>query len=634
MSLFGKLFGGKNSPQQPPKQTLSPPSPAPPDAPKKIKVWDKYGRTMEISREEWRTKILPGNFRNAWNKPDELANLVHGSLNDGFITDCLEPARQLHRIDSQPKRGTLYLAAILLQLKQFDEAERIIVETIRIHGEEGMLLTNLAKAYSGKGDAALAEQTLWHALELDPNQDNGFAWYHAIHRERGGDEAGLAAMQKVAALPGSWRPQLWLAREALKARNQDAAMTYYGEALSHVQKPVPGDVLMQISGDLGRAGYLPEILQLIEPRFDPAIHGLQVGNNLIKAYSDLGQLDAARRVVNQLYAQKRPDWKEQLSFWDTELTKARLAVTQPEQQKPVNSALLTINGPVWLDPRSPATELFPTSPSERVKVAFLGGTAELATNSKRIQHQMADAPGRMSRCLPLFLAEQIQFNCSANVQTFVQWILGESPGFAVCGVAWADDAAANHARQGENKNDYVVVTHLKPNQEPWMVELRLVRTIDAKCLGTLAVNFPMAKPEDGILALAQQLAGLLKEHADIAPVMSPALYQVPTAPWFASYLLRLEQLLAVRCAGMERVPAAFLSGEREIIDGNIQQCLAFPKNVCVRLLLAQTIHAMKRPRPDILPEFTDRIALLQKEQPLPEPANAIVQRILNEAVKN
>jgi hypothetical protein len=39
---------------------------------------------------------------------------------------------------------------------------------------------------------------------------------------------------------------------------------------------------------------------------------------------------------------------------------------------------------------------------------------------------------------------------------------------------------------------------------------------------------------------------------------------------------------------------------------------------------------MKRARPDILLEFKDKIALLQNEKPLPEPAHGVVQRLLNE----
>src|SRR6185503_5239366 len=98
----------------------------------------------------------------------------------------------------------------------------------------------------------------------------------------------------------------------------------------------------QISGDLGNAGHLPEILQLVEPCFDAPVHGVQVGNNLIKAHLDLGQLDAARRILNQLYALNRPDWKENLSYWDTQIAKTRLSTAAEDQQAQYKMAMLSI----------------------------------------------------------------------------------------------------------------------------------------------------------------------------------------------------------------------------------------------------------------------------------------------------
>jgi hypothetical protein len=83
---------------------------------------------------------------------------------------------------------------------------------------------------------------------------------------------------------------------------------------------------------------------------------------------------------------------------------------------------------------------------------------------------------------------------------------------------------------------------------------------------------------------------------------------------------------------MDGVQNNFISGAREIIDGNIQQCLNCPQNVPARLLLVQTLSAMKKVRPEILPEFKDKLALLQKEKPLSEPAHGVVQRILNEVL--
>jgi tetratricopeptide (TPR) repeat protein len=596
-----------------------------------MKVWDDYGRICEIPREEWRTKVLPHNFQSNWNQPDALANLIHSALNDGFIADALEPARQLHRIDPQPKRSATFLAVILLQLKKYDEAEKVVTDAMRKHGKDGTLLTNLAKAQSGKGDDALSERTLWHALEVDPNLDNGLLWYEAIHRERGGESAGLEALRRVAALPGSWRAQLWIARAALKSKRLEEALQLYSECVARAGKPAPADLLQQISGDLGMAGHVPEVLQLVAPHFDAAAHGLMVGNNLIKAYFDLGQLDAARRILDQLYRQNRGDWKEHLSFWDTEIAKVRVSLHETPKELPA-IAMLTIAGPVWLKSESPAAELFPAKPADAPTVALIGSAAEIITNSKRTQHQMADAPGRMTRALPLFLAEQLEFSGTARVQTLIPWITGEAPAFVFSGVPWEDADAAAYARQTEVKNDYVVIVYLKPNADPWSVELRLVRTIDAKCLGTVTGSFPPGQPEAGLPALAQQLLAVLREQAEVPTSSPPPQYQLPVGAWFGSYLLRLEQLLAVRCSSMDGVSAGFLSGEREIMDGNLQLCLEHPQNVGVRILFVQTLLALKRARPAVPTEYREKVARLQREKPLPEPAHSVLQRMLNEVL--
>jgi tetratricopeptide (TPR) repeat protein len=513
---------------------------------------------------------------------------------------------------------------------RLDEAEKVFKGFIAKHGEDGVILTNLAKVYSAQKKDVKAQETLWHALELDPNQDNGMGWYYAIHQEPGGEEAGREALRRVGALPGSWRAQLWLARFALQAGRLEEAVGIYQGCLARMTKPVPVDFLRQMSGDLGQTGHLPELLNLTEPHFDIHLHGLQVGNNLIKSHLDLGQLDAARQILDQLFALNRMDWKKTLSFWDAEIAKARLATSGPLDQNALKLAMLPIEGPVWLKPSSPATELFPAKSAEPPTIAFLGSSAEINSNSKPYEPQMSDGPGRASRALPLFLAEQVEFQSEARVQVLFPWIMNESCGFVLSGVAWKDDEAANYARQGEIKSDYVVTTFLKATAEPWVAELRLIRTIDARCLGTLNTSFAPAKPQEAIPELARQLLTLLAREAEVKLQSAPPLYQVPAGEQFPVYLLRLEQLLAVRCGGIDGVNAGFLSGERDIIDGNLQLCVACPGNVSARIMLAQTLLSMKRVRPGILPEFKEKIALLQKEKPLPEPANAVVQRLLNE----
>jgi tetratricopeptide (TPR) repeat protein len=640
MSFFDNLFSRKKpeakpAPPAPFKPTTLPPrkdAPADPSKdPNMIQVFDAYGREMFITKEAWRTNVLPGTIKSNWNNPDQLYGIIIGSLNDGFRADVVDAARQLYRTDPQPVRGACVWGIVLMEEGRLDEAEKVFRDFISKHGENGVILTNLAKVHSKRNDETKAEEILWHALEVDPNQDNGMGWYWILHKERGGEAAGEAALRRVAAIPNSWRAQAWLARTALQSRDLERALALYNEILTRVGKPVPTDLLMQMSGDLGNTGHLPEILQLVEPHFDATVHGLQVGNNLIKAHLDLGQIDAARRILNRLYALNRMDWKQHLSFWDTEIAKTKIA-SAPVEQKELKMAMLTGDSPVWLKPSSPAAELFPAKSSDALVVAFLGCSAEIASNSKRVERQMADAPGRLSRALPLFFAEQVEFNTRARIQTLAPWIMNDGGGFVLSGGAWKDEEAATYARQSQTKSDYVVTSHLKTQAEPWIAELRLVRTIDGKCLGTLNGSFPSAKPQAAIPDLARQLVTLLAQQAEVESQPVPSLYHVPAGEQFPYYLLRLEQLLAVRCGGMDGVPPGFLSGEREIIDGNLQLCLAYPGNVGTRILLAQTLLAMKKARPDILPEYREKMVLLQKEKPLPEPAHGVVQRMFNEAL--
>src|SRR5690606_39666138 len=122
-----------------------------------------------------------------------------------------------------------------------------------------------------------------------------------------------------------WRAQLWLARLALQQGHLAEAKDLYRQSLSVAPDPPPSELLMQISGDLGQAGHLKELLQLVAPRFVAPTHGLTVGNNLIKAFLETHQLEEATSILDQLYALQRSDWKDSLNFWAHPLAENRVA---------------------------------------------------------------------------------------------------------------------------------------------------------------------------------------------------------------------------------------------------------------------------------------------------------------------
>lgn len=351
MNFLKRLFGLRPMPE-PPTVRASPPAPLPrasadespqppaPSAelgPNPIQVFDAEGREHFIAREEWRQKVLPATLEAHWHQPDPLYIDIVAALDDGFRAEVLEASRQLHAIDPNPARGASLRAIVLMEEHQLDEAERVLRDFLARHGEEGAVLTNLAKIAALREDPTGAERLLERALEVDPNQGNAVAWYEAICRERDGEAAGLAALRRVADFPGSWRAQLGLARAALAGGDLAAAIALYRDSLATAAgeagaggaaspaTPVPAELLLQMSGDLGQREtreHLQAIAELVEPRFAAAVHGLEVGNNLLRARLELGQPAAARRILDQLHACHRPDWRGDLALWDARLAEA------------------------------------------------------------------------------------------------------------------------------------------------------------------------------------------------------------------------------------------------------------------------------------------------------------------------
>lgn len=632
MNFFKKLFGPKPEESKPaaaPVQASSAPA-DPAKDPNMIRVHDAYGRELFITKQAWRDSVLLDHIKKVWNEPDALYSTIVQSLQDGFGADMVKPAERLAEIDRDAERGAVVLAIVYREQKQLGDSEKVLRRHIERHGESGVILTNLAKIQADRGEQAQVLDTLWRGLQLDPNQENGLGWHEAIHREKDGPAAGVEALRRIAALPGAWRARLWLARDALVRRDLPAALAFYREAFALVSRPAPTDMLQQVSGDLGNHAYLPEILSLVEPHFDLGTHGLAVGNNLIKAHLDLGQLEAARALVDRLYSLKRPDWQETLAFWDTEIAKARTAVVGATMPAVTKTTTVVIDGPLWLR-ASAAAALLPSSKAAgSVVIACLGSSfSRPDVSSGGIRMQMSDVPGRMSRALPIYLAEQLHLRTDAVGRVLQPWVQEGNGGFVLCGAAWSDEQATAQARSSNEPADYVAVLHIDGTATPWTASLRFLRTIDGSLLGTASAVVTPETSEHAFNHLSEELQKMAVAHAQVHPSNVPDFYQIPAGSDFAAYQLRLEQELAVSFAATDGLTAGFLNGEREIVLGNLQLCLNHPHNATMRLLLAQTLVHMKKARPDIVAEFKDKIALIQKEKPLADPIHALVQASLN-----
>lgn len=567
--------------------------------PETIRAFDPEGKEILITREQWRTEVLPNLLRESWSEPEHLYLLILNSINDGFLAEILPAAQHLHQTDPIPARGTCTYAIALMESGQLTEAEQVLLDFLKKHEDEGSVLTNLAKIYSLRNQPEQAEQTLWRALQAEPNLDHGLAWFVQIHEA---DATG--ALERIAALPNAWRARLWLARGQILSGNLPRALELYEEAIVLAPNPIPGDFLMQMSGDLGGNGHLAELIALTTPHFVPELHGLPVGNNLIKANFDSGNIAAAAAIREQLARFNRPDWQAPLAFWEQEIARVHAAIQQPAAIQPpsqpaqIQVGMIRIDGPIWMPAGSPGQQLFADKPTGGPSVTFLGGTAETPPRQPGpIDPNILDGPGRMSRALPLFLAEQIDMRTAAAGRALLPWAVGDQAGFIVSGAAWSEQAAAQSVAPEAQRSDYVVTVHIDARVEPWTAELVFLRTADGARIGELDAEFPSTNPEQALPGLADQVVELL------GGASGPRGYQAPLGTGFTPYLARLEQLLAVRCAAMPGVPDHFLQGERDILTGQLTAAAVDPDNLASRLLLIETMAAVERLRPATAAEF-------------------------------
>lgn len=284
-----------------------------------IKAYDENGNLVQITKEEWKTKVLPGILKSHWNDSNALYSDIVQSLHDGFIEEMLPASERLLEIDENKERSYTIRGIVLMRTNKLPESEQTLKQYLSDFGESGIILTNLAKVYSYQGDESKAEETLLKALKTDPNQDNGLAWWGSIHHEKEGVDGYIKAMKQIASFENAWLPQLWLAQKEIEAKNFDAAMAYYNDVMK-VASDNP-TAMMMISGDLGKNGYAEEVIKMFAHYYEPKKHDIPTGMNLLMAYKTTKDYQSGQKLLEKIKEVNRPDIKEHIAYFENEFNK-------------------------------------------------------------------------------------------------------------------------------------------------------------------------------------------------------------------------------------------------------------------------------------------------------------------------
>jgi tetratricopeptide (TPR) repeat protein len=386
-----------------------------------VTAWDERGRELKIRRRDWVTSVLQPRIEEAWNDAEALSSTIVQALRDDLVEQVAAAAERLVAIDARSERALVLVAIVRMETGDLDGAEQALKTSIEEHEETGVVLTNLAKVMDRRGQKEQSHATLRRALERDPNQESGLLWWAALAQEAAGNPQYVAALEEIARLPGAWRPQLWLAREALKRGDRAAAVELYDQVLSVAADEA--DVLIMVTGDLGKSGDLEDLVRLAAPRYQPERHGPPAGMNLIQAWRQLGRVEEARTMVRKLQAMGWAPLAGRLAQLDGELAAALL----PNDQVPVPQITAAdFEEPIWTWGLSGPDWLFTAPDQEAPSITLFTLANELAVATSA-QVQVTDDLGRLTRAIPLYLAEVLQLRHGGPVRCKLLIVEGHGP---------------------------------------------------------------------------------------------------------------------------------------------------------------------------------------------------------------
>jgi len=550
---FGDWFKGKKKP---------PPGPPPIRRPDEfVTVYDERGRQLQVKRADWVGSVLAPAIEKAWADPEQLRAQIVQALRDDFPEHVLAAADRLVEIDHESEDALVIAAAVRLQTDDVDGADQTLQRALAKHGTTGVVLTNVAKVQERRGAKREARATLRKALELDPNQDTGLGWWASTAHEAGGDSEYIAALETIAALPGSWRPQLWLARAKLQLGDRAGALALYDQVMSRAGDT--SDALMIMTGDLGNAGALEDLVRLGAPRYKPEVHGPPAGMNIAQAYRQLGRTDEAREVVRRMQAMGWAPLAATLAALDADIMTG--APPKPDGAMP-EVGVMAFDAPIWTRGLWEPDWLW-REPSDDEPIITLPTFANETVNMSGIQR--ANEQGRLTRALPLYLEEvlQVRFRVQARAAMFVAKGHGPAVSSRQLDREQLDGTAPESTARRIVVAGSIVATG---------VTLRIWEIGSPEEPVDVPVAVALEDQGAVVAAVERALIGALSQRGLLAEASPPPFYRPPPPDIFNAYVSCLEQLLYQLMAANELVRAESLWNERGFFESYFGLVDAWP----------------------------------------------------------
>lgn len=373
--------------------------------------------------------------------------------------------------------------------------------------------------------------------------------------------SGVNGSSSASAQPGGVIPRLAAARELLEAKDLPGALAIYEEVLAAAGERA--DVLVTISGDLGVTGHVREIIELVAPRYDAERHGPATGLNVLQAYLAVRDADAAQHVLDILFSLDRPELEERLHGFSNAIAELIASDQTPlaadgsgggaPPADAAKVALISISKPIWFyGLEALAPEILPAKEGRLRRIAFaqlaLPGYPEIGAAMKKPEDEL----GRLSRGLPLWLAETFYFSPHYTPFAAVGVMDDKAQGnhYVIFGTEWSSDNLRQLVDTTDGGLDYICTGALRQQAGDYEVLLRLWEVKKFRERKTFTARWTPATADAVLLDLHKQV----RTFMEWSPETTGLPYLEPAAP--RAWLDTLSASLALFLVEKKILPAA------------------------------------------------------------------------------
>ncbi|MBO8163208.1 MAG: tetratricopeptide repeat protein [Brevibacillus sp.] len=272
-----------------------------------VEYTNEHGEKVRLSREEYQKKVIPHKLHLYWDDKEALRQYAMQLVQDKFTGEAAQAADRLLELFGPIEGALIFRAVVHMQAREFDQAKELLTQCIERFPSSGYAYTNLAKIYAYEGSNEKAFETLETGLMKDPNQETGLDWYISLFQQNNRQEELMRRLKALTEREGAWRPSLLLGRLYLQDGNLLKAMQFYRQAIE--KSGQMEDVVMTVTGELGQAQYVYQLIQIAEAYWKPTFETPYAGYNYANALIVTEQKERAIEVLQAMLQHVREEYR-------------------------------------------------------------------------------------------------------------------------------------------------------------------------------------------------------------------------------------------------------------------------------------------------------------------------------------